>query len=411
MKIPLVSGAKTTLAALPPALLGLVLSWAPVVVKAEEVHPPPLTVELTPMELLGRAIYFDANLSSPAGISCASCHDPASGWTSSDPLINEELGIYHGSLEVRFGNRKAPTAAYADAPPLFYDEVDEVWVGGSFWDGRATGAVLGDPLAEQAMGPFLNPVEQNIRSARQVILKIKQSKYAGLFEQVWGPGSLDHAKDVAGTYVKIAKAIAAYERSAEVNPFSSKYDAWLNGQAVLTSQEELGRQLFNGKGQCNLCHTSEPGPDGSPPLFTDFTYDNLGIPKNPVNPFYTQTRKINPDGADWVDYGLGGFLASAGYPEAVSAPEMGKHKVPTLRNVDQRPEPGFVKAYGHNGFFKSLEEFVSFYNTRDVPEMNWPAPEVPATVNTTELGNLGLTPTEESALVAFLKTLSDGYTN
>ena len=410
MKIPPVSGAKTVLAALPAALLGTVLI-GPAVLTANEVHPPPLTVELTPMELLGRAIYFDANLSSPAGISCASCHDPASGWTSSDPLLNAELGIYHGSIETRFGNRKPPSAAYADTPPLFYDAFEEVWVGGSFWDGRATGAVLGDPLAEQAMGPFLNPVEQNIPSARQVILKIKQSKYGALFEQVWGPGSLDHAKDVAGTYVRIAKSIAAYERSAEVNPFSSKYDAWLKGEAVLTPREELGRQLFNGKAQCNLCHTSEPGPDSLPPLFTDFTYDNLGIPKNPTNPFYTQRRKINPDGANWVDYGLGGFLASAGYPEAVSAPEMGKHKVPTLRNVDQRAAPGFVKAYGHNGFFKSLEEFVSFYNTRDVPAMKWPAPEVPETMNTAELGNLGLSAAEESAIVAFLKTLSDGYTN
>lgn len=401
------------LVALKPALFAMVFAGLSSVVTADEVpvQPPPLTVELSPLELLGRALYYDANLSTPAGQSCATCHAPGSGWTSSDSLLNLELGIYHGAIDVRYGNRKPPSSAYADAPPLFYDEVDEVWVGGTFWDGRATGATLGDPLAEQAMGPFLNPVEQNIPSARQVILKVKQSSYAGLFEQVYGPGSLDHVKDVAGTYVRIAQAIAAYERSAEVNPFSSKYDAWLKGEDVLTAQEELGRQLFNGKAQCSQCHPSEPGPDGAPPLFTDFTFDNLGLPKNPLNPFYLQTRKINPAGANWVDPGLGGFLASAGYPESVSAPEWGKHKVPTLRNVDKRPAPGFAKAYGHNGYFKSLEAFVSFYNTRDVPAMNWPAPEVAENVNTDELGNLGLSAVEEAAIVAFLKTLSDGYTN
>jgi cytochrome c peroxidase len=118
-------------------------------------------------------------------------------------------------------------------------------------------------------------------------------------------------------------------------------------------------------------------------------------------------KKWNPDGYDWVDYGLGGFLKSAGFPEEVYTPEMGKQKVPTLRNVDKRPYEGFVKAYAHNGFFKSLEEIVHFYNTRDVE--SWPPPEVAENVNTDELGNLELTAEEEAAVVAFMKTLSDGY--
>ena len=116
----------------------------------------------------------------------------------------------------------------------------------------------------------------------------------------------------------------------------------------------------------------------------------------------------NPDGANWVDLGLGEFLKSAGYAEAVYAPEMGKQKVPTLRNVALAPAKKFVKAYGHNGYFKSLEEIIHFYNTRDVAD--WPAPEVPANVNTGELGSLGLNHGEELALVAFLRTLNDGYT-
>jgi cytochrome c peroxidase len=194
-----------------------------------------------------------------------------------------------------------------------------------------------------------------------------------------------------------------------VNPFTSKYDYWLAGMATLTDEEEWGRELFNDplKGNCAACHISEPGPDGEAPLFTDFTYDNLGVPRNPENPFYDMPPKWNPAGDAWVDEGLGGFLKNAGYEADVYGPQLGKEKVPTLRNVDLRPSPDFVKAYGHNGFFKSLEEIVHFYNTRDV-EM-WPPPEVPENVNTEELGNLGLTADEEAAIVAFLRTLSDGY--
>jgi cytochrome c peroxidase len=150
-------------------------------------------------------------------------------------------------------------------------------------------------------------------------------------------------------------------------------------------------------------------------LFTDFTFDNLGVPQNPENP-----AGVAPA---FVDPGLGGFLMNNGYPEYVYEDELGKVKVPTLRNVDLRPYAGFVKAFGHNGYFKSLEGIVHFYNTRDVLEECpgpfteaqalaadcWPAPEVADNVNTDELGDLGLTAEEEAAIVAFLKTLSDGY--
>jgi cytochrome c peroxidase len=304
-------------------------------------------------------------------------------------------------IHERFGNRKPPTAAYGgDSPVLFYDEEDEVWVGGMFWDGRATGWTLGDPLAEQAQGPFLNPLEQNTPNAKKVCLKVAQSDYAELFEEVWGEGSLKFTDDVEVTYELIARSIAAYEKSAEVNPFSSKYDHYLAGTAELSEVEAWGLELFQreDKGNCAACHPSEP-KNGEPPLFTDFTYDDLGVPANPLNPFYVMPPKWNPDGADWIDPGLGGFLGDED--------ELGKHRVPTLRNVDRRPYPEFVKAYGHNGFFKSLEEIVHFYNTRDVED--WPPPEVSVNVNTDELGDLGLTADEEAAIVAFLKTLSDGY--
>lgn len=362
---------------------------------------------LSPIEELGKALFFDENLSTPPGMSCAACHAPEVGFTGPDSDINANEAIYPGVVHVRAGNRKPPTAAYGgDSPVMYFDVGEGLWIGGMFWDGRATGWTLGDPLAEQAIGPFLNPVEQNNPQARLVLIKIAYSEYADLFEAVWGE-PIDIADDIQTTYARVGHSIAAYERSAEVNPFSSKFDAYLAGQATLTAQEAFGLELFKGKAMCSECHLSEEGSGGEPPLFTDFTYDNLGVPKNPMNPFYYQPRKINPDGEDWIDPGLGGFLAAIGEEPSVYEPELGKHKVPTLRNVDKRPNPGFVKAYGHNGFFKSLEEIVHFYNTRDVE--SWPPPEVPINVNIDELGNLGLTPDEEAAVVAFMKTLSDGY--
>jgi len=365
---------------------------------------------LTPMEELGKNLLFDSALSTPPVQSCATCHAPETGFTGPDSAINELQAVYPGAVFKRFGNRKPPTIAYGgDSPVLSYDEDESVWIGGMFWDGRATGWTLGDPLAEQAQGPFLNPLEQNNPNSKLVCLKVAQSTYALKFEEVWGRGSLDCGKGgLEMMYERIARSIAAYERSAEVNPFSSKYDVYLAGEAELTEQEALGLELFEGKAMCSACHISEPGPGGEPPLFTDFTYDNIGVPKNPDNPFYKMPRKWNPDGKKWIDPGLGGFLKGAGYPEEMYKVEWGKHKVPTLRNVDKRPDPSFVKAYGHNGFFKSLEEIVHFYNTRDVEK--WPAPEVEDNVNRDELGNLGLTPEEEAAIVAFMKTLTDGYT-
>ncbi len=365
---------------------------------------------LSPLEALGKKLFFDKSLSNPPGQACAACHAPEVGFTGPKAVINITTVVYPGAVPIRFGNRKPPTAAYGGgSPSLRFDTGEGMWVGGMFWDGRATGGTLGDPLAEQAQGPFLNPLEQNLPDAAAVIQRVARSSYTSLFEQVWGAGAL-HPTDpqgVARAYERVARSIAAYERSAEVNPFSSKYDAYLTGQVSLTGQEALGLQLFEGKGKCSACHPSQGQSAGEAPLFTDFTYDNLGIPKYPANPFYLMPAKYNPDGRAYVDPGLGGFLRSAGYPPAIYEPELGKYKVPTLRNVDRRPSRAFVKAYGHNGYFKSLEAIVHFYNTRDTAR--WPPAEVPLNVNTGELGNLGLTRAEEAAIVAFLKTLSDGY--
>lgn len=364
------------------------------------------TPSLTPIEQLGKALFFDSNLSTPPGQSCATCHAPSVGFTGPVSDINAGPAVYPGAVHARAGNRKPPTAAYGgDSPPLHFDAEEGLWLGGMFWDGRATGWTLNDPLAEQALGPFLNNLEQNIPHAKQVVGIISRSSYAPLFEAVWGIGSLDAKKANVGlTYERVGRSIAAYERSREVSPFSSKYDAYLKGEAVLTAQEAAGLAVFEGKGMCSACHPNR----GESPLFTDFSYDNLGLPKNPQNPFYSAPRSVNRSGEAWEDPGLAGFLAVAGFSPEVWMPELGKHRVPSLRNVAKAPSPGFVKAFGHNGVFKSLEAIVHFYNTRDVNP--WPAPEVPENVNRTELGNLGLTSDEETALVALLKTLNDGYT-
>ena len=391
--------------------LTLVVICASVSVASVVTGAPAGRSGLGPKEQLGKALFFDSNLSTPAGQSCAACHAPDTGFTGPDSAINATGAVYEGAVAGRFGNRKPPASAYAgDSSILHFDEGDGTFVGGMFWDGRATGWSLGDPLAEQAQGPFLNPLEQNNASPADVVGKVAQSAYAGLFKAVWGPDSLSlNPTNVPLAYERIARSIAAYERSKEVNPFSSKFDAYVEGKAKLTKQEKEGFRLFLKKGKCANCHVVGPGKSSEQPLFTDFTYDNLGFPKNPANPFYTMPPQFNPAGTNWIDFGLGGFLGSVPDYAAYAPENLGRQKVPTLRNVDKRPYPGFVKAYGHNGYFKSLKEIVHFYNTRDVVAANWPPPEVPETVNHTELGNLGLTDAEEDAIVAFLQTLSDGY--
>jgi cytochrome c peroxidase len=381
---------------------------------------------LSPMEELGKRLFFDRNLSSPAGQDCAACHGPSVGFTGPLEHINKTGGVYEGAVKGRFGNRKPPSAAYAGDSPKLHLSADGEFVGGMFGDGRATGDVLGDPLAEQAMGPFLNPLEQNMPDARALVLAVGRSEYVGLFEQVFGPGSLDADKDPQGTSAKIGRAIAAYERSTEVNPFSSKFDDFwraVSGKGLkvetidgsnlekfrdlgLAGNELRGLALFNSKGMCASCHVLTPA-NGRPPVFADYKYDNLGIPRNPENPFYGQDKRFNPDGKNWVDPGLGGFLQTVEKYRTYAAGTYGRHRTPTLRNVDKRPSPGFVKAFMHNGYFKSLKDVVHFYNTRDVSGAGWPPPEVAANLNTTEMGDLGLTDDEEDAIVDFMRTLTD----
>lgn len=423
------------IAALFVAILLLLVALAPV-----GAQDPLLTAE----EQLGKSIFFDDNLSINQNQACAVCHAPESGWTGPDSAINAAGSVYEGSILGRFGNRKPPSSAYATQSPILGVDKKGLWIGGNFWDGRATGELLGNPAADQALGPFLNPAEQALPDSACVVYRVCNpvvpGDYPVSFEEVWGAAACDIAwpadvNSVCATeggmvtlsdadraksdmaYYGIGLSIADYEASPEVNAFTSKYDFTFTGDAKLTKEEQWGYALFRGKGMCHRCHIS----NGQMALFTDYTFDNLGVPRNPENPFYESP--FNPLGYDWIDLGLGAFLESKEYPEDVYLAEYGKQKVPTLRNVDLRPYDGFVKAFGHNGYFKSLEGIVHFYNTRDVKPVCpgdyteaealaagcWPPPEVPVNVNVDELGDLGLTPDEEAAIVAFLKALSDGY--
>ena len=410
------------------SLLGVVLLIGLVVIAGAQ-------GDLTPEEQLGKSIFFDDNLSINMNQSCASCHGPEVGFTGPLSDTNAHGAVYEGSILGRFGDRKPPSAAYATLSPIFHQDKSGLFVGGNFWDGRATGEVLGNPAADQALGPFLNHVEQALPDSACVVYRVcTATSYPTTFEEVWGAGAcditwpvdIDIVCETEGVtvglsdddrtksnmaYGNIGLSIAAYEDSPEVNAFTSKHDQTFTGKVKLNKQEQRGYALFRGKGLCHRCHIS----NGKEALFTDFTFDNLGVPQNPENP-----AGVAPA---FVDPGLGGFLMNAGYPEDVYLAEWGKHKVPTLRNVDKRPDEDFVKAYAHNGYFKTLEGIVHFYNTRDVkPECPglyteaqalaadcWPAPEVAETVNRDELGDLGLTPDEEAAIVAFLGALSDGY--
>ncbi|MGA7983991.1 MAG: cytochrome c peroxidase [Burkholderiales bacterium] len=403
---------------------------------------------LTAKESLGKLLFFDRNLSLNGNQACSSCHLPEAGWSGDDSTINAHGAAYEGSIAGRFGNRRPPSAAYATPSPVLHfvkEDGATLFLGGNFWNGRATGEKLGNPAADQAERPFLNPVEQGLSDGACVVFKACAG-YTAMLERAW-PGTCaiawpDKAAQTCSVeggrldlsrhqrakaelaFGRIALGIAAFEASAEVNAYTSKFDYFLAGRVRLLPEEKLGLELFKGKGRCADCHVLDKGPNGEPPLLTDFTFDNIGVPRNPENPWYAMPASFNPDGRKWLDQGLGEFLASRADYRPFASDNYGKQKVPTLRNVDKRPGPAFVKAYMHNGYFKTLKGVVHFYNTRDtrpacadpftteagaIAQDCWPEAQIKANLNTSELGDLGLTDAEEDAIVKFMQTLSDGF--
>lgn len=335
---------------------------------------------------LGKLIFEDKQLSQPAGQSCASCHSASQGHAQENFIVSP------GANPTLFGNRNAPSIAYASYTiPWYFNTEDETWIGGFFLDGRAT------TMHEQAKGPLLNPLEMGNTSKEAVISKVQIATYKSIFEQVYGKHIF---KDPDAAFNAIAKALVVYQKSDGFTPrFTSKYDAYLQHKIKLTPQEKRGLELFEAedKGNCAACHASQIGENGELPLFTDFSYDNLGVPKQINLPFYRMAKHINAEGNDYIDRGL------ADNPNIKDAQaQLGKFKVPTLRNIAK------TAPYMHNGVFLTLKESIDFYNTRDV-DKKWREPEMLTNMNKDELGDLQLTKQEVEDLESFLHTLNDGY--
>lgn len=392
-------------------ILRFILGQAAPILAACFLAAPPAKAEDQALERLGAQLFADADLSEPRGQACASCHDPKHAFSgvggSSIP------GVARGANGA-LGVRKPPSAMYASfTPPFaFIDKEDEETgkiektpAGGQFRDGRAM------TLEEQAAGPLLNPAEMNNPSKAAVVAKVRSGAYADAFRGVFGKDAFD---DPDAAFDEITRAIAAYERTEAFHPFASKFDDVLRGKAQFTPLEAEGFALFKNKkkGNCLACHVGEPkSREPKDWLFTDFTYDALGTPRNAAIP-----ANARPD---YYDLGLcrrEGLAALA--PKGFEIDSVcGAFKAPTLRNV------ALTAPYFHNGSVATLREAVEFYATRDTdPRRWWPKAEkfddLPkvyrANVNVKEVPydrkpgqRPRLSPHEIDAIAAFLETLTD----
>lgn len=362
----------------------VILTWLATSLSLSQISLAAEPVSLSPPQQLGKKLFFEARLSNPVGQACAGCHSPKVAF--SDPRSEEPVS--EGARQGLFTNRNAPSIMYlAVVPDLHLDKKEGIYHGGLFHDGRAA------TLEEQIEGPSFAPNEMAIKDKAELVEKLHRLDYLPTFKKIYGDKAL--ATTALG-YQQFTDVISAYERSAELNPFTSKYDYYLMGKARLSKQERRGLTVFEDekKGNCAACHPSSPQDDGTRPLFTDFSYDNLGTPPNPANPFLQMEGKFNPQGRHFVDIGLGRTVSKQS--------ENGKFRVPTLRNIEVTPP------YMHNGVFKTLKEVVDFYNTRDT-DPKWGKSEVTENVNKEELGDLKLTEQEVDDLLVFMKTLTDGY--
>ncbi len=358
---------------------------------------------------LGQALFFDPALSGSGRMACASCHDPALSFTAPNALA-----VQLGGRDLRRpGVRVVPSLMYAQQTPPFSEHyyesedegdesVDQGPTGGRAWDGRV------DRVRDQAALPLLDANEMANPNRAAVVLKVSRDVHAGAVRRLYG-----HAifADTARAFAAITEALDFYQQTPAVfSPFTSKYDAVLRGTASLSDQEARGLALFNDPdtGNCSQCHRSAVTADGHPPLFTDFGYVALGVPRNPAIP-------ANAD-PGYYDLGLCGPLR---HDLADRAAFCGMFKAPTLRNVALR------RSFYHNGFFHSLREAVAFYATRDSDPARWypratggavrKFDDLPAAYhdNVSMEKPFGpkpvLSDSDVDDLVAFLQTLTDGY--
>jgi len=351
---------------------------------------------------LGRKIFFDPSLSASGQMSCATCHDPVHAHAQSNALAVQSGGAL---LDVP-GFRAVPSLRYMTPDAFFFDS-EGTPTAGFNRDGRA------QSLLEQAERPFIAAHEMANGDVATVVSKLQIASYANDFRTLFGSDVFD---DADGAFLRARFALEAYERAApDLHPFDSKYDFFLAGKVMLAPAELRGFAVFNrpDKGNCAGCHPSMRGSDGSPPLFTDYTYDNLGVPRNAeiaanADPAYFDLGLCGPDRTD--------LTARTDLCDAF--------KVPTLRNVATR------QVFFHNGLFKTLRDALHFYVRRDTnPDEFYPLDangvvmkfdDLPAelhkNVNTQEVPydrHPGQAPRLDEAeiddLIAFLGTLTDGY--
>jgi cytochrome c peroxidase len=362
---------------------------------------------LSEAALLGQAIFKDEALSASGLMSCATCHDPDRGHASpfDSPVAFGGVNFVKDQAltdksAAASGLRLPPAIRYLKFNTAFGFDAAGTPSGGFFWDGRV------NTLAEQAKKPFLGANEMANVSPQAVIDRLRGRPYAARFKQVFGQDIFD---DAAAAFDRVAFALERYQQEdVEFAPFTSKFDAVNAGKAVFTAAELRGLTWFNrvDKGNCAACHPSTRTGNAPAALFTDFSYDSLGVPRN---------ADIVANVTGFYDQGLCGPVRS----DVQARQDLcGKFKVPSLRNVGSR------KRFFHNGRFDNLNDVVRFYVTRDITPAVWyPGvlyDDLPASlrgnVNVTEGPyNRGpgqapaLTATEIDDLVAFLKTLTDGY--
>ena len=357
--------------------------------------PAPADEPLSPLAALGRQIFHDPSLSASGQQSCASCHRAEFGHASAH-------GIENGGPQMQsVGLRNVPSIRYLQTRHALGFDKEGKASGGFFWDGRA------GSLETQAAEPLLNPLEMANRDADEVVKKLSQATYAKQFAALNGQNIWQHPGQA---FAAMTQALAAYQREdPDLQRFDSRFDRVMQGRATFSAAEERGWALFKDteKGNCAACHTAEPAADGSPPLFTDHSYDNLGVPRHPHLP--TAVRDAD------FDLGLCRNTQLASRPGIGDM--CGAFKVPSLRNVAVR------QAFFHNASMTDLREVLAFYATRDTDPARWygkgPAfNDVPTkhqrNVNRSEVP-YGQKPGEQPRLneqeiddlLAFLRTLTD----
>lgn len=312
---------------------------------------------MSPGALLGRELFFDRSLSASGKISCATCHDPRFAYGPPD-----RLAVEYGGPEMRSpGYRAVPSLRYTlnyvpmwthvrDTNPMEQlTETDSVPTGGFTWDGRF------NSLRAQAMLPLFSPVEMGNRSVGELARRLSQTKYAGDFRAVFGKNVFARP---ALAVEKATLAIQQFELQDEsFHPYTSKFDKWLEGKATLTPQEARGKKLFDDAdgGNCASCHIDEKGADGAHPIFTDFQFEAIGVPRNPEIPW-----NANPG---YYDMGLCGPFRKDSASK--NSDNCGLFRTPTLRNITIR------HTFFHNGRFHSLREALLFYVQRDTNPEKW----------------------------------------